>query len=176
MSNTPLSALGLVRPEHVLRHIAAAVVVGGAFKLLMKSLVMPLLGGPAVNPVYHFLTSNPSALPGMIGTVLLSAGFSEELVFRGYVFERVGTLIGRRRSAMAISVLLSTTLFAIAHYPDQGWPGVEQAAIVGLALGAIFASRRSLFVPMVAHTSFDLTAVTLIYFGWEDRVAHWFFK
>lgn len=176
LSKTPLSDLGLVRPNDVIRSVGIGAIAGVVFKLLMKAIVMPLLGGPAVNPTYHFLQSNAAALPGMIGTVLLSAGFSEELFFRGYIFDRVGALAGRTRAALGFAVVLSTSLFAFAHYPDQGWPGVEQAGIVGIVLGVMFAQRRSLVMPMVTHAVFDLTAVTLIYFGWEERVAHFIFK
>jgi hypothetical protein len=39
---------------------------------------------------------------------------------------------------MAI-VLLTTAVFGLAHYPDQGLAGVEQATITGLVFGTIFA-------------------------------------
>ncbi len=66
-------------------------------------------------------------------------------------------------------------LFGLVHYPDQGLAGVQQATIVGLVLGAIYARTGSLVVPMVAHGAFDLTALWMIYSGREADIARLIF-
>ena len=71
--------------------------------------------------------------------------------------------------------LSTSALFALAHDPDQGLPGVEQAAVTGLVFGTIYAVTRRLWLPMVAHAALDLTALALIYSGWESAVAHFLF-
>jgi membrane protease YdiL (CAAX protease family) len=73
-------------------------------------------------------------------------------------------------------VLLTSAWFSIAHYRDQGWSGVEQAAATGLVFGTTFAITGRIWLPMIAHAAFDLTAVVLIYRGLESNVAHWLFK
>ena len=65
---------------------------------------------------------------------------------------------------------------APGYYPGQGLAGVEQAAIVGLVFGAICAITGSLFTLMFAHVAFDVTAVTIIYYNLEFKVAHFIFK
>lgn len=65
-SRTPLSDLGYRRPRSWFWSTIAAVTLGIALKLLMKSIVMPLLGAEPVNRAYHYLAGNRSALPGMI--------------------------------------------------------------------------------------------------------------
>jgi uncharacterized protein len=172
LSQTPMRALGLAAPRSWTATVAGGAIFGIAFKLSMKALVMPLLGAPPINAHYHYLTGNPAALPGVLAAVLVGAGFAEEVLFRGYVFERLGTLLGRGKAALAATILLSATLFALAHYPDQRLPGVEQAAVTGLVFAGIYAWRKHLWVVMVAHLAFDLTAVALIYWGWEGPVAH----
>jgi membrane protease YdiL (CAAX protease family) len=172
LSQTPLRALGLAAPRSWTATVAGGVLLGIAFKLSMKALVMPLLGAPPINTPYHYLAGNPAALPGMLAAVLVSAGFGEEVFFRGYVFERLGKLLGRGKVALTATLLLSAALFAIAHYPDQRLPGVEQAAVTGLVFGGIYAWRKQLWVVILAHAAFDLTAVALIYWGWEAPVAH----
>ena len=149
-----------------------SVVFGCVFKLLMKAIVMPLLGAPAVNATYHYLAGNAGAMPGMIAMIFVSASFGEEVLFRGYLFERLGRLFGTSRAARAGTILLSSALFAAAHYHGQGVPGVEQAAITGLVIGAIYASWSEIWIVMVVHAAFDLTAVALIYWGVEEAVAH----
>ncbi|HYL22680.1 MAG TPA: CPBP family intramembrane glutamic endopeptidase, partial [Gemmatimonadales bacterium] len=99
-------------------------------------------------------------------------GFGEETVFRGFFFERLGKLLGPRPVALAATVLLTSGLFALAHYRDQGLPGVEQAVVTGLVFGTAFAVTGQLWLPMVAHATFDVTAVALIYWNWESAVAH----
>jgi membrane protease YdiL (CAAX protease family) len=176
LSQTPWLALGFTRPRSWLRTCAIGLPLGVAFKLAMKALVMPLFGAPAMNPTYHYLAGNTAALPSILYAVVVGAGFGEEVVFRGFLFERSGRLFGRGRIAVAATVLITSGLFGLAHYSDQGVPGVEQAAVTGLVFGAIFAGTRQLWIPMIAHAAFDLTAVVLIYWNWESAVARFFFR
>src|SRR5438093_10328742 len=142
----------------------------------MKAVVMPLLGAPPVNQAYHFLVGNIAALPLMLYVIMIGAGFGEETVFRGWMFERLGKLFGRARGTKILIVLITSALFALAHYSDQGLPGVEQAMITGLVFGTMFALTGSIFLPMVAHAAFDLAAVAIIFGDLESAAAHLIFK
>ncbi len=172
LSRTPWSEIGFVRPRSWPRSVAVAIVLGAAFKIGMKALVMPLLAAPPINPVYRFLTGNPAALPGMLFAVIVGAGFGEETLFRGYLFERLRRLLGDAVPARAAIVAVTSVLFALAHVHDQGVAGAEQALVTGLVFGAIFARTRRLPPIMIAHAAFDLMAVALIYWNLESRVAH----
>jgi len=176
LSRTPWRGISYVRP----RSCAGAVVIGivfvVVFKFLMKAIVMPLLGAPPINQVYHFLTGNAAALPWMLYAVIVGAGFGEETVFRGWMFERFGKLFGQSAAAKTSIVLITSVLFGLAHYTEQGIPGVEQAIITGLAFGTIFAVTGRIFMPMVAHAAFDLTALAMIYWDIESEIAHFIFK
>jgi membrane protease YdiL (CAAX protease family) len=176
ISDTPPQALGFRTPRRWIVTLAAGIASGVLFKLVMKALVMPLLGAPPINASYHFLAGNAAALPGMIAAVLFSAGFCEEVLFRGYLFERLGKLLGPGPAAALATVLVSASVFALAHYTGQGLPGVEQAAVTGLVFGGIFLWRRQIWLLVVAHAAFDLTAIALIYWSWEERVAHLVFR
>jgi membrane protease YdiL (CAAX protease family) len=92
------------------------------------------------------------------------------------MFERLGKLLGKTVVAKAGIVLLTSTLFALAHYAFQGMPGVEQAFIVGLVFGGIFAITDSLFLLMIAHAAFDLTALAVIFWDVEATLAHLIFE
>jgi len=172
-SETPWPELGFVRPKSWTKSILIGIAFGALFKLVMKALVMPLLGAPPINARYHYLAGNTAALPGMVLTLIIVAGFGEETVYRGYMFERLGKLLGNARRAKLAIVLITTTLFAAAHYPDQGIPGVEQAVFTGLAFGGIYAVTGELFMLMVAHAAFDLVALALIYWNLEAKVFLW---
>src|SRR6185369_14946589 len=135
LSQTPWRELGYVRPT--IASIAIAIPLGILFKLVMKAVVMPLLGAPPVNQAYHYLAGNTAAIPAMLFTIVIVAGFGEETLYRGWLFERLGKLLGTSVAAKCAIVIISATLFALAHYAVQGLPGTEQAAIVGLVFGTV---------------------------------------
>ncbi|HEX5425346.1 MAG TPA: type II CAAX endopeptidase family protein [Candidatus Acidoferrales bacterium] len=175
-SHTPWREIGYVRPRSWVRTLMVGLAFGGAFKLLMKAIVMPLLGTAPINGAYHFLAGNAAALPAMFFAVTIGAGFGEETFFRGYLFERLGKLFGSSAGAKTLIIVLTSILFALAHLREQGLAGAEQALITGLVFGTIFAVRCRIFVVMCAHAAFDLFAVALIYWNLEPTVAHLIFK
>jgi hypothetical protein len=173
-SRTPWREIGYTRPGNWALTIAGGILIGGALKLFLKSVVLPLLGADPVNHAYHFLAGNRAILPAAIWT-MLNAGFSEETVFRGFLFERLGKLLGPRVGARIAILLVTSALFALGHR-DQGMTGMEQAAITGLCFGALYLASGAIWLPMIAHAAFDLTALWIIYAGLEERVAHLFFR
>jgi membrane protease YdiL (CAAX protease family) len=176
MSRTPWREIGFVQPVSWTRTIVIGIVFGVAFKFLMKAVAMPLLGAPPINPSYHFLAGNTAALPWMLFTFIVGAGFGEETLFRGWMFERLGKLFGSGILVKILVVLITSAVFALAHYSDQGVPGVEQAIATGLVFGTIFAITGELPMLMIAHAAFDLTALAMIYWNSEASVAHLIFK
>jgi len=176
LSRTPWRDIGYVRPKSWTRDLALGIVFGTAFKLLMKTIVMPVLGADPINRAYHYLAGNRAALPGILFAAIIGAGFGEETVFRGYLFERLRKLLGSGVWARSFIVLLTATLFGLAHYPDQGLAGAEQGTITGLVFGTIFAVTGQLWMLMCAHAAFDVTAVAIIYWDLESAVAHLVFK
>lgn len=175
-SRTPWREIGYVRPRSWTRTVIVGIVFGIAFKFLMKTIVMPLFGAPAINPVFHYLAGNRAALPAVMFAVIAGAGFGEETIFRGYMFERLGKLFGPGVWAKTLIVVLTTIWFALDHYSLQGVAGVEQAMVTGLVFGTIFALIGQIWMLMIAHAAFDLTAVAIIYWNIESSVAHFIFK
>ncbi len=174
-SRTPWREVGYVRPRSWVLTVAVGVASGVAFKFLMKAIVMPIFGADPINRVYHFLAGNRAMLPAALWA-MVNAGFSEETIFRGWAFERAGKLLGSSLGAKTSIVLLTSVWFGLVHYPVQGLAGVEQATIVGLVYGGVFAATGRLFGVMIAHAAFDLTALAMIYWNLESAVAHLVFK
>lgn len=175
LSQTPWSEIGYVRPKNWVATILIGVVGGVAFKFAMKAIVMPLLGADPVNQAYHFLAGNRELLPRAVWAMLL-AGWGEETVFRGYVFERLGKLFGSGVGAKVGIVLFTSAWFGYDHYAVQGLAGAEQATITGLVFGTIYALTGRLVLPMILHAAFDLAALAMIYWNLESAVAHLVFK
>ena len=176
LSRTPWREIGYARPRSWIVTIVGGIVFGVAFKFLMKAIVMPLLGAAPVNQAYHYLAGNRAALPGALYAMIVGAGFGEETVFRGYLFERFGKLLGSGVWARTFTVLITSAYFGLVHYSFQGLAGVEQATIVGLVYGTIFTITGRIWMLMVAHAVFDLTALAMIYWNFESWVAHLVFK
>jgi membrane protease YdiL (CAAX protease family) len=176
LSRTPWREIGYVRPKSWIGSLLVGVAFGILFKFLMKAIVMPLLGANPTNQAYHYLVGNRAALPATVFTMIVVAGFGEETVFRGYLFERLGKLLGRSTAARIMIVLVTAAVFASLHYFSQGLAGAQQAAITGLLFGTVFAVTGRIWMLMCAHAAFDLTAVAIIYWNLESAVAHLVFK
>lgn len=175
LSHTPWHDIGYIKPKSWIGTIAGGILFGILFKLLMKAIMMPLLGADPVNQAYHFLAGNDALLPAATWAMFV-AGFGEETVFRGYMFERLYKLLGHGKTAKIFIVLFTSVLFALSHYYSQGIAGVEQAMVTGVVFGTIFAFTGSIWFVMIAHTAFDLTALAIIYRDLETYVAHLIFK
>ena len=176
LSRTPWREIGYLRPKSWVGSLVAGVSFGIAFKFLMKAIVMPLLGANPINQAYHYLVGNRGALPAAVWTMIVVAGFGEETVFRGYMFERIGKLLGRSLTVQIVTVLVTAALFGSIHYFDQGLAGVQQATITGLVFGTVFAVTGRIWMLMCAHAAFDLTALAIIYWDLESAVAHFIVK
>ncbi len=83
-------------------------------------------------------------------SLCLVVGFSEELVFRGYLQRQV-TLLSR---STALGVGLPALAFGAAH-EYQGFRGMCLIAIYGGLFGGIALVRRNLFPGMLAHAWHD---------------------
>ncbi|HEY2014346.1 MAG TPA: type II CAAX endopeptidase family protein [Bryobacteraceae bacterium] len=175
-SHTPWREIGYARPGSWIASAALGVVFGSALKFLMKMMVMPLLGADPVNHAFHYLAGNRAAIPGALFLMIVGAGFGEETVFRGFLFERFGKLLGQGAGGKILVVLVTSVWFGASHYSFQGVPGAEQATIVGLVFGTIFAVTGRLWMLMCAHAAFDLTAYAMIYWNWESAIGHAIFK
>jgi membrane protease YdiL (CAAX protease family) len=88
----------------------------------------------------------------------VSAGVCEEFVYRGFLIEELGLLIGNRRFAAVIAMLS----FALIHHNGLGWSfRLIYPGLIGAVITALYLSRRNLPVCMLLHTALDsLHAIT----------------
>lgn len=174
-SRTPWRDIGYARPPSWVLTLAAGVAFGVAFKLVMKAIVMPLLGADPINQAYHFLAGNRAMLPAALWAMVV-AGFAEETLYRGYLFERLGKLCGSGAGARTAILVFTSAWFGFDHYAVQGLAGAQQATIVGLVFGAIVMSTGRVWMAMCAHSAFNLTALAIIYWDLETAVARFVFR
>jgi membrane protease YdiL (CAAX protease family) len=175
LSRTPWAEIGFGRPKSWVRELTIGLVLGCALKLMLKIVVMPLLGADPINHAYHYVVGNRAAIPVILLTVLF-AGFGEETLFRGYLFERLSKPLGPGIGARALIVLLTSAWFGMNHVILMGLTGFENAAIAGLMFGTIYAVKKRLWLLISAHLAADFLAFAIIYWNLEAKVAHLVFK
>lgn len=93
------------------------------------------------------------------------AAFGEEMVYRGYLMNRIADLLNRTRAAWIISLIAVHVAFGAAH-AYQGWTGILDEGLAGLLLGVIYLRNgRNLAVPIIAHGLTDTMDLLLIFLG-----------
>lgn len=93
------------------------------------------------------------------------AAFGEELVYRGYLMNRLADLFGGNGTAWKVSLIIASALFGFGHF-DQGAIGQIENVIGGFLLGVFYlVCGRKLAVPIVAHGVQDTVDVILIFLG-----------
>ena len=106
-------------------------------------------------------------LPNLIVNVLfiwITAGFLEELIWRGYLMNRLRDVFGKTWGASAITVFCSAALFGVVHY-YQGPSGMLLTGITGLAFSLAFlVGKRNLWPLVIAHGFINTLSFTLKYF------------
>jgi membrane protease YdiL (CAAX protease family) len=80
----------------------------------------------------------------------LTAGFCEEIAFRGYLQKQFHAFTG----SIAIAVILQGIVFGIAH-GYQGWKNVVVITALGILYGMLAAWRRNLRANMISHAWSD---------------------
>jgi len=116
--------------------------------------------------------SNFSAVRGnlklallMIALLWVMAALGEELVYRGYLMNRIADLGRGTRTAWIVSLFLISALFGFSHY-QQGLTGIIEEGSDGLILGLMYlACRRNLAVPIIAHGVCDTIDIALLFLG-----------
>jgi hypothetical protein len=104
-----------------------------------------------------------SELPAFLG-VSLTAGFCEELLFRGFLIWVLQPLVG-----LWLAAALSALLFGVAH-AYQGLAGIIRTGLFGLVFTAIVLLTRSLWPAIVLHVVVDAIGGVLAWLILRDPV------
>jgi CAAX protease family protein len=161
-------SVGLRKPASWRRTILIGIFAG---------IVLQSLSTFVTEPLIKLVTHRPtdlSSFTNLIGNgqllviyLLLNwtlAAFGEELVYRGYIINRMADLGDRTRLAWAISFLAVSCLFGLGHF-YQGPTGVIDTAVTSLILGGLyFYSGRNLWMPIITHGFSNTLGFLMIFF------------
>lgn len=97
--------------------------------------------------------------------VWATAGFGEEIIFRGYFMRQFVKFFGDSKISLAINILIFCSFFGYMHM-QQGITGQLVAASVGALLCLIFYMRKyDLWFMIMLHGFFNTLGILSFYFG-----------
>lgn len=103
--------------------------------------------------------------------VLLVAALGEELFYRGYVFNRLGELLGGTQPAWWAAAVLSSVVFGLAHY-YQGVNGMITTGVTGFILAIAFMrNSQNLALSMCIHGLYDIFGLVMLYLGQSNAIS-----
>ncbi|MCR1024112.1 CPBP family intramembrane metalloprotease [Cellulophaga baltica] len=164
------SALGFQREKFTLKNIfvLAPLVALGLFAFYVFAVVpgmTKLTGVPIDYSSFKQLEGNlPSCLIALL-VVWATAGFGEEIIFRGYFMRQFVKFFGESKVSITLNIVLFACFFGFMH-SYQGITGQLVAGFVGSLLALIFYLRKyDLWFIIAVHGFFDTFALVCIYFG-----------
>ncbi len=129
----------------------------GAYAAGLAVMVLGRLLRIAETPLLRHLIPISRLEKLSFAALALSAGFAEELVFRGFLLWALLHATG----SVTLALAASSAVFGIMHaYQDVG--GAARAAILGAVLAVPVLLTGSIVPAMVAHAAIDLTSGLLL--------------
>ncbi|MDO5979866.1 CPBP family intramembrane glutamic endopeptidase [Flavivirga spongiicola] len=166
-----MEELGLSNPKSWLKVIGLGVLLTIVIMTIVLLLINPLifeLFPPETKDLSRFnnIKGNEGLLILSIIGAWITAGFAEELIWRGYVMKQIAILFGNKRSSWIISLLISSITFGFLHF-YQGPIGIIQTGIVGLFFGIIFIvnGKKNLWINIIVHGLIDTISMIALYMG-----------
>ena len=163
----PVTLFGLKRqpwvmvPAWALAWIVPGTIGVGAVTALTMPWLLKLLGQDAASPqmIVKALGETPDALTklSVAVTVGLGAPFMEEVFFRGFLYG-----VAKRFTHWSYAAVGSSLFFAVVHGNVMS---MIPLTLLGLLFVAAYEQTRSLLVPMVMHSIFNLFQITVMFYA-----------
>ncbi len=161
--------VGWRHPESWLRTLGFGIAIGASAEILGYTVVNPMLlrltGEAATANGLAFLQGNLPAFLVLLAFTWPLAAVVEEMVYRGYVLNRLADLFGQSRLGWGISLMLSAVMFSLAH-GQYGPRFIVTSSLMGLIEGGSYLlNRRNLWLPIIVHGMSNTISLTLLFLG-----------
>jgi membrane protease YdiL (CAAX protease family) len=114
---------------------------------------------------YDVVRGNLAAALTLAVVLPLTAAVPEEILYRGFLIERLANLFGSARGAPVFAVLVQALVFGSVHF-QWGLGGVIVTSIMGAVWGfAYLLCGRNLWIVILAHSMAHIALVTQLYFS-----------
>lgn len=116
---------------------------------------------------YNYIEGNLPMLLLALFAVFTASSFGEEVIYRGFLINRISELGGNGKTWIWTAVVISSLVFGLVHF-DWGPMGMVQTAFMGLALGTSYILLdRNLWILVFAHAYMDAILMVQMYFGYS---------
>lgn len=116
---------------------------------------MGLSKPPAPQP--QFLTATGSKELVLAAVLVTVVAVCEEIIFRGYLIDRLATVT----RSTAAAVLLSSLIFSLGH-GYEGTAGMATVGVMGLIFALVYLWRGNLAAPIVMHFLQDFIGIVMV--------------
>ena len=144
----PLSSIGLVWDNYAAWLIGA--LAGGAV-LAMSTASMYFAKGKIPDGTLDGIGKLMATPLWFQVAVVLTAGITEEIMFRGYAIERLHEMSG----SLWLAALIPLAVFTLAHLSMWGWSHLVGVLFGGALLTGLYLWQHDLIACMIAHTVID---------------------
>ncbi|HYF94566.1 MAG TPA: CPBP family intramembrane glutamic endopeptidase [Symbiobacteriaceae bacterium] len=163
LDKTPTGSIGLKPPVGVAASVTwwlTAAAVAGAIAITIQMLRRADLRAAYREGMGHIshLLPDTGGERALFAAVAATAGFCEEVLFRGFLPLYFVTVLPTLPFWAAL--LLAAVSFGVGHW-YQGRRGIIQTGLLGLALAAFYFATGSLYGAMALHAIVDLIALAL---------------
>ncbi len=113
---------------------------------------------------YDSIYQNLPAALTMALLLPLTASIPEELIYRGFLMDRLTRIFGSNAAGNFLTVLVQALIFGAIHF-QWGWGGVLVTTIMGAIWGTAFLlCGRNLWIVILAHSAGHMLMVAQLYF------------
>jgi len=140
------------RPWWLFLQVPVVLVAWLGASLGAAAIVGRFLQRPEASARFGNLAGNLPATLWWIAIALVVGGFAEEVIFRGFLLNRLEALLPRGAAGSAAAVLVQSFLFGAAHAYNRGLFGLLVLGTVGAVLAVSYLLlRRNLWPVILAH-------------------------
>ena len=166
----PFSALGFQKAKFNAKNLLvlaplAAIGLFVFYVTIMVPGIEMLTGVPIDYSSMRQLEGNLQVTIVWLLLVWATAGFGEEIIFRGYFMRQFFKFFGDSKISLVINILIFCSFFGYMHM-QQGITGQLVAASMGAILSIIFYMRKyDLWFMIMLHGFFNTLGILSFYFG-----------
>ena len=155
LENTGLAGLGLTKIRAVDFAWAGAFLLASNLLLSGLAWFLAQIGLPMPGEIGNLIPTSTGGKVLWVG-VSFTAGFCEEIAFRGYLMSRLRLLM--KNNTWLVPTAISAVAFGICH-AYQGWPGFIVITVYGVMFSLLYIRTGRLWPCIIAHFFQDFGAL-----------------
>jgi membrane protease YdiL (CAAX protease family) len=114
---------------------------------------------------FYFIRKSPVAYLCIVVAGWVIGGWYEEIIFRGFIHNRVMRFFSGSKSSFAIAAVFTSFVFGLYHI-QQGMSGVIHAALFSaIPIYLMYRYKGNLWYGMLFHAMYDTIGLSWIFFS-----------